>query len=189
MADHELHAEQLIAGPATFGEVRVTVHSPLPADHPFYAKVGHIASEWAHFEHILDLIIWEMAGVEPAKGACITASIMGHGGRCNSIASLGGLAGISPQIIKRIRSLKSDAFSVADARARIVHDPWYIERGSEQVSQFRSMPFTDPTYGMKDITDAAIAETIRRIQVLKETAGGIRNDVLAELDALRRGRP
>src|SRR5436190_450935 len=27
---------------------------PLPDDHPFYALVGRVASEWAHLEHIVD---------------------------------------------------------------------------------------------------------------------------------------
>src|SRR4051812_10953844 len=28
--------------------------APLPAEHSFYALVGRVASEWSHFEHILD---------------------------------------------------------------------------------------------------------------------------------------
>src|SRR5262245_35059281 len=30
----------------------------LPEEHPFYALVGRVASEWAHLEHILDTTIW-----------------------------------------------------------------------------------------------------------------------------------
>src|SRR5262245_1557816 len=32
----------------------------LPDEHSFYNMVGRVASEWAHFEHVLDLAIWEL---------------------------------------------------------------------------------------------------------------------------------
>lgn len=50
----------------------------LPADHSFYTLVGRVASEWSHFEHTLDLTIWELArwgtdGFTDQTAACITA--------------------------------------------------------------------------------------------------------------------
>jgi hypothetical protein len=50
---------------STFFAPRVTIHGPLPEDHPFYALVGRVASEWAHLEHILDTTIWDLLGIVP----------------------------------------------------------------------------------------------------------------------------
>ena len=30
--------------------------------HPIYQMVGQVASEWAHLEHLLDELIWRLAG-------------------------------------------------------------------------------------------------------------------------------
>jgi hypothetical protein len=52
-----------------------------PDDHPVYTLIGKVASKWSHLEHTLDLIIWDLAGIEPEKGACITAQMMGAANR------------------------------------------------------------------------------------------------------------
>jgi hypothetical protein len=44
-----------------------------PADHPIYSLVGRVASAWAHLEHALDLIIWDLSEIDPQRTACITA--------------------------------------------------------------------------------------------------------------------
>ena len=54
---------------------------PLPEDHPFYALVGRVASEWAHLEHIIDLTIWKLLDVDDRLGACLTAQYPGVGHR------------------------------------------------------------------------------------------------------------
>ena len=63
-------------------EVRLRVHTNLPADHSFYAMVGRVASEWSNLEHTLDLIIWDLVsfranGLGANVVACITSQIMG----------------------------------------------------------------------------------------------------------------
>jgi hypothetical protein len=58
-------------------QATLSVHGPLPPDHPLYARIGRVASEWAHIEHILDLIIWKLANIHDKQGACITSQILG----------------------------------------------------------------------------------------------------------------
>src|SRR5580700_5640440 len=55
----------------------LTIHKPLPEEHPFYSVVGRVASEWSHLEHILDLTIWEIIGIRPEIAACVTSQILG----------------------------------------------------------------------------------------------------------------
>lgn len=55
------------------GETDITTETRFfirpPKDHPIYNLVGQVASEWAHFEHALDRIIWALGGVSESKGA------------------------------------------------------------------------------------------------------------------------
>ncbi len=173
----------VVGYPATFA-----VHAPLPKDHPFYAVVGRIASEWSHIEHILDMIIWELARIDPQAGACITSAIMGVGPRCRVILTLGAMRGLKEATLKRFKTLMSNSFGVAELRARVVHDPWYIEKSSEQPAQFKAMSYSDKRYGLQDITLAELEDTTAKIQKLQTTASKLRATVLDELAALPKKR-
>jgi hypothetical protein len=59
-----------------------------PDDHPIYAKVGKVASDWAHVEHMLDLIISELAATNLQIVVCITAQMTGVYPRCKAILAL-----------------------------------------------------------------------------------------------------
>ena len=171
------------------GEVKLRYHTPLPTDHPFYGLVGRVASEWSHLEHILDLVIWDLAswrvgGLGANVVACITSQIMGVGPRCKAIISLGRIYLLDDKaVLHPFRALMSRSYELADRRARIVHDPWYIDVDLKQPSQFRAMPYSDPHYGQRDITDAEIAKLIEGIRGLQKTAGELRAVVQAALAA------
>lgn len=167
---------------AVFSRATLTVHSPLPEAHPFYVKVGLIASEWAHLEHILDLIIWEICKIDHATLACLTAQIMGVGPRCKAIIALCGRVGISDEIIlKKIRKLMSDSYGPADERARVVHDPWYIRSDDNQVGQFKAMPYSDQRFGIQEVMDNEIATALEHIRSLKVRANEIRGVISVAL--------
>ena len=112
---------------------------PLPDDHPFYAVIGRVAAEWSQLEHLLDIIIWDLSGVEHDAGACITAQMMGVGNRLQAIMALGERRSLSKKIPERVNSLTEKSFKPGEARNRIVHDTWYIKSVSRQLGQFRSM--------------------------------------------------
>ena len=71
----------------------LSVHGPMPDDHPMLAVVGQIANQWAHIEHTLDMIIWRLAEVEEKKGSCITAQLVGSYPRFKAIISLATIRG------------------------------------------------------------------------------------------------
>ena len=66
---------------ATGRYIPVVVQRPAvevaPPDHPIYALIGRAASAWAHLEHTLDLIIWDLSLGEQQRVACVTAQILG----------------------------------------------------------------------------------------------------------------
>jgi len=165
----------------------VKLHSNLPDSHPFYAAVGRIASEWSHLEHVLDLTIWELAKVAPKAGACITSQIMGVGPRCKAILTLGAMRGLSPKLRKKYRTIMGESYTVADDRARAIHDPWYGEV-SGQAAQFRAMPYSDPRFGIMDISESDLDQTLKKIRKLQLRAREVKTEVQAELGASR-GKP
>jgi hypothetical protein len=167
----------------------VRLHTDLPEGHPFYAVVGLIASEWAHVEHILDLIVWKLAGIDPKHGACITAQIMGISGRCKAIVALANLQRLPTELAKRVRTLMERSYDAADRRACIVHDPWFIEIGEDSIGQFKSMAYKDQRFGIIDVSETEVSDTLRRIRELKTIAGDLHRDFHDALEALRRNRP
>jgi hypothetical protein len=181
-----------VGGVGIAGDVKLRYHTPLPADHPFYRMVGRVASEWSHLEHMLDLIIWHLAswraaGLGSNVVACITSQIMGVGPRCKVIITLGRIYLLDDKkVLQPFRTLMGQSYTLADKRARVVHDPWYLDVASKEPSQFRAMPYSDPHYGQKDITEQEVEALIGEIRALQTTAGHLRNVVLDALEASAR---
>lgn len=163
------------------------VYQPLPEDHQFYHTIGRVVSEWAHFEHALDVIIWKLlswgtTGLPDKLMASVTSQIMGVNPRCKVIEALGRAHKIDDAILKKVRRLKNDSFSVADWRNRWVHDPWYSDKDTDEPSQFRAMPPIDPQYGLCDIKEDEVERTISETRALKERTVKLLNKIQ---DALR----
>lgn len=157
------------------------VHRRPPDDHPMYTAIGRVASEWAHLEHILDMVIWELAGLPQAQGSCITAQLNGHAPRFRAILALGKLKGLKQETIEAFEDLLNKTYGIAEKRARIVHDPWYQETGSGQTGQFKSFTFKDARYGIHDVDETEIVKTLSSIRSRIATASKLRAVVLAEL--------
>lgn len=168
---------------------RSAIHRPLPAQHPFYANIGLVASEWSHLEHILDLVIWRLMGGNDALVACITAQIMGVAPRCKAIITLGKLRDLPDMLLKKYKTLMSDSYVIADIRARIIHDPWYIETATNIPGQFKSMPYFDPKYGIRDIAEGDITLALEKIRALKKRAADLRSAVLDRFDTSEKKHP
>lgn len=162
-----------------------TVHHPLPQEHPFYATIGRVAAEWTRLEHILDLIIWELASIEPVIGAGITAQLLGAGNRFRSILALGTHRNLNEKVLERTRRLMRWSFDPGEARNRIVHDAWFIQPTSGQLGQFRSMAAKDLRFGLVDIDTADIEKTLSQIESLSKGASELRQQISAELVSLR----
>ena len=94
-----------------------------------YAAVGKVASAWALFEGLVDVSIWQVAGLNPQNGACITAQITGSARKLDALISLvrhhhGDAA------VAKLNKIAQTSQGLAEQRNRIVHDPWIQEGGS-----------------------------------------------------------
>ena len=171
---------------ATFGMQIWTVDIPAveraPPDNPIYSYVGQIASGWAHVEHTFDLIIWELAKIDPENGACITAQMMSVYSRCRAIVALLTLYGKktsrnTESLATKAIELSNRANGPGEKRNRAVHDPWYVYTGSDKTGQFRAMPPKDLRFGVAPVDKAELEATLIEIKKFSERVIAFRHDI------------
>lgn len=90
---------------------------------PYYVTIGKISSRWSMIEQQVDDAIWQLADVDPEKGACITSQIASVEYRLRSLISLVTLLGGSEELIGKLNTFTRQANSHSAARNRIIHDP------------------------------------------------------------------
>jgi hypothetical protein len=163
----------------TGGSAKLSIHTPLPVEHPFYALIGRVTSEWSHLEHALDQIIWGLSGISPHLGACITGQIMGATPRFLAIIALATAKGVDEAKIKKVRELMHRTFDVQEDRNRIIHDPWYLELQTGAAGQFKSMPKKDLRYGMADVEEHQVEQLEQRIIRRTNSVRALWNDLLS----------
>jgi hypothetical protein len=155
------------------GRATMTVRKPLPPDHPMHALVGRIAADWSQVEHVLDIVIWRLANVDDATGACLTGQIIGSFGRITAIYALSKHRGLNDEILAQITELQRKLKGSQDRRNRILHDAWYVTEtdGKEvQTQQFKTMARDEWLFGFHDVDEAFITETLAKIgRRLKES--------------------
>jgi len=149
----------------------------LSPDHDCYRLIGRVAEEWAQLEHALDEIIWELSGVSPYFGSCITGQMIGVTPRFRAVIALATAKGLAVHKIEEVRVLMNDTYNPQDQRNRIVHDPWYLDKETGQPAQFRSMPSKKLLYGIVDIDIKEINATIDRIGRRTQRVRTLRNEL------------
>lgn len=153
-------------------------------DHKIYSLVGRVCSEWAHLEHILDETIWDLAEINPERGACITAQLIGHRPRRLTIIALTAHLKLERNTGK-VEAFMNKLSNLAEDRNRIVHDPWYQYTGTDKTGQFRSMDRRELEFGIKEIDLTMIEATISAIQTMAQDYTQLKSQIFAELKALR----
>jgi hypothetical protein len=72
--------------------------------------------------------------------------------------------------IKEINTLSGQASKPAEDRNRIIHDPWYYDKASKTVAQFKSMPRSDRRYGIKERNVSDVEQTLKDIDKFSKKA-------------------
>jgi hypothetical protein len=159
-------------------------------DHKIYSLIGRVANDWAHVEHTLDLLIWDLALVDPDRGSCITAQMLGVYNRCKTIIALLKLiAEKTGTDMRKHIAATTDVMNrqsePGDKRNRIVHDPWYSYTNKEQVAQFKAMAHKDWRYGITPIDNDVLQDALDSIKNFSERVTNLRTDISATLKSLR----
>lgn len=86
--------------------------------------IGKAASDWATLEFLMNNLIWTLADVPPAYGACLTAQIYSIDGRIKALLSLLELRKADKTSMGRVKKFADAVRGPAEKRNRLVHDPW-----------------------------------------------------------------
>jgi hypothetical protein len=171
----------------TFYSPTVRAYGPLPDDHPFYALVGRVAAEAARLDHILDVIIWELSGTNSVRASCVTAQITSSAGRCQAIAALATVQGLSLATVEDAISLKERLSGLLPKRNRIIHDAWFHEGSSTTGSTGQFVSYTVKKagrrgrYGIEPVTKEEIDAVIRQLAAEAGRATKLRGKVREQL--------
>jgi hypothetical protein len=160
-------------------------------DHQIYSLVGRVASEWSHVERRLDVIIWNLAGVDHEKGACITAQMLGAYNRCKAIiALLKLLQQKTGKDLSKLINLATDLSNTQNGpnekRNRIVHDPWLSRQtDTATVAQFKAMAHKDWKYGVYPVDLVTVEDALVSIGQFDERVKKFQGDIFALLKSSR----
>jgi hypothetical protein len=163
------------------GTSEPSIHSPLPHDSPIHNLVGRIAANWSQVEHLLDLIIWQLARLDDPTGACLTGQIIGSFGRIYAIKALCIHRGLSVSVLDQVGILGKNLKGIQDRRNRILHDPWYFEIATQQTEQYKSMARDEFLSGFYKVDEAYLQKTLASIGRRIDMVGALRNAINAEL--------
>lgn len=166
-----------------FDAVEATVHGPLPTAskrHPMFAIIGRVVAEWSHFEHTLDVIIWDLARHDPPVLACITAQIHGVAGRYAAIMALAAHRGAPERVLKKIRGQGGDAGKIGEFRNRFVHDAWFVERTTKVAGRFRKASKKEPGFGISAQDLKAVDVFVREVREAVLKAQRLHADIRGE---------
>lgn len=89
------------------------------------AKILQAISAYAHLEYEIDEMIWELAGVEPEIGACLTAQFVNIVPRLEALISLANAQHVSDRHIEKLGKMKGAITGLSGRRHRLAHDPWF----------------------------------------------------------------
>lgn len=163
----------------------VTLHRPLPPDHPMHTLVGRVAAEWSQVEHFLDIAIWRLAKVDDATGACMTGQILGSFPKMIAIKALCIHRKLNKEIFAQLKELSIKMKGSQDRRNRILHDAWYVMEsdGSEsETQQFKSMARDEWLFGFHEVDETYVNETLEKIGRRFTEAGNLAGAII---DAMR----
>lgn len=90
--------------------------------------IARIASLWARLEYDLNVVIWKLADVRPALGACMTAQMYTFSAKLNALLSLAKLRQVDEKLIKKINCFSKDFRDALETRNRTLHDLWLNDR-------------------------------------------------------------
>lgn len=124
--------------------------------HIFF-QMGLLAHDWAALEYSISQLIWRLADVHPAYGACITSQLYAVNGRMKAIISLMGVRAFDEKLIKKMNMLSQKIATAGETRNRVLHDSIGVERGTERfkravVKADRTLVFEGQTISAESIS-------------------------------------
>ena len=131
----------------------------VPIEHD--AAIGRVARSWGHLEHMVDVILWDAAGVPHQIGACITSQFGSIHPKLKALGALLLLLGVNPAIRKKVETFQAKLYDIGDRRARTVHDA-RLQNSSGDVVRWQT------TASSKEIVFGPQPESIEELVKLRQ---------------------
>lgn len=145
--------------------------------------VGVAATEWAALEHLINDVIWAVAEVQPAYGACITAQIFNIDGRLRALLALLKLRRGSKSLLARVNRFAEDVRGPSERRNRIVHDPW-MRREDGPTTKLEITANRTLRFAIRDVDLDDVKKDVDSIIDIVRAFVKIRDDIIAALPTL-----
>ena len=92
---------------------------------PEYADcIAKVAANWSSLEYLINTCIWELAEVQPAPGACMTAQIGTMPARLAALLALMKLRHVEEKLIAKVNKSAERVRGPNELRNRLIHDQW-----------------------------------------------------------------
>ena len=137
----------------------------------FYSLVGRIATEWAIFEHTIQIHIWSLVGLKYGIGACITSQVGQSGRLMDCLIALLALRAPDDDCLKPIRSFAAQVGNHQRRRNRLVHDPLFFDFSDELTTKALRMEITAVkklVYGPMEEPIEGLLKFVLEIEALSE---------------------
>jgi hypothetical protein len=166
----------LNAGPGRYSisgpPAALLAYKRLPKNSPINTLIGRVVSDWSFLEHILDRIIWELAG-----DVSLTKNLVGSVKRISQIKALCESRNLGSDTLERVKALSKSLYEVQELRNRVIHDPWYIEESTKEPHQYK----TRRGQQFLQVNVSHLNETLEKIDQELKAVAEIQTAILATI--------
>ncbi|OPH82120.1 hypothetical protein B2M20_13115 [Nitrobacter vulgaris] len=158
------------------------------ADTPCHAAVGHAASAWSWFEHMVDLTIAKLADEKIEVALALIAQIGSIHAKFDALIAIlqrAEYSGVSPRTIKKLIRFSNEVRPLTIRRNRIIHDPVVLEHGEPKTVRLTTkgangkLVYTLEKFDMAEVGDF-IAKVHDRTVEFKKLRNEIREALAAK---------
>jgi hypothetical protein len=149
-----------------------------------FSAIGTVAGWWAYFEFVLDLWLWDFAGVTDEVGVCFTGQMLGARPRLDAFIALARHRGCKSRWDKIFDDFAKNATGLSEQRNRAVHDVWDVSDASHpqrhEATARRKVRLEKINFSTSDIVGLS-QNIIALIQKFEDIAEKIRAEISPSL--------
>jgi hypothetical protein len=150
-----------------------------------YAKcIAHAALDFGTLEYQANDVIWRLASIHTALGACITAQIFTLDNRLKAILALMKLRQMDQKLIDRVNRFSERVREANELRNRILHDMWLISGDRKSMSQLEVTAKGQLSYKLKKIEIEELKNDCAKIRERHDEFNEIRYDIADAIASL-----
>jgi hypothetical protein len=153
---------------------------------PEYAEqIAYGCNLWAMLEYYINNSIWALADIEPAIGACMTSQMYTMNSRLSALLALLKFRRVNQKIIDKVNKFAANVRDAQEARNRIAHDMWLIDRanpgtmGKLRITADKTLNFDISPVSIEELKNDVAKISARRLEFSE-----IRDQIIAALPTL-----